>query len=100
MAEHANEYLTLNTRASQGRIVNKLWPVLHRRRECSTALRGMPRTALAPIGISARFGLTASACQLVSQGLESGNAGKRPTGRVLTSRPAEPGGGLTSVELK
>src|SRR5918999_5513955 len=52
MAEHANEYLTLDTRASQGRIANNLWPVLNRRRECSTALRGMPRTALAPIGLS------------------------------------------------
>src|SRR5918995_6878712 len=47
MAEHANEYLTPNTRASQGRIADNLWPVLDRRRECSTAHRGMPRTALA-----------------------------------------------------
>src|ERR687897_682059 len=47
MAEHANGYLTLNTRASQGRIADNLWPVLDRRRECSTAHRGMPRTALA-----------------------------------------------------
>src|SRR5918993_4348181 len=89
MAEHANEYLTPNTRASQGRIADNLWPVLDRRRECSTAHRGMPRTALAngacerrlrtalangacerrlrtaqaPFSISARLGLTASAHQ-------------------------------------
>src|SRR5687768_18379145 len=46
MAKHANEYLTPNTRASQGRIADHLWPVLDRRAECSTAHRGMPRTAL------------------------------------------------------
>src|SRR5215212_1877793 len=54
MAEHANVYLTPNTRASKGRIADNLWPVLDRRRERNTALRGMPRTALAPFGMSAR----------------------------------------------
>src|SRR5918994_2227526 len=46
MAEHANEYLTLAVRISQGSIADNLWPILDRRRECSTTHRGMPRTAL------------------------------------------------------
>src|SRR5215204_4368757 len=47
MAEHANGYLTLTVRISQGTIVDSLSPILDRRGQCSTALRGMPRTALA-----------------------------------------------------
>src|SRR5215203_7186907 len=46
MGEHANGYLTLAVRISQGRIANNLSPVLDRRGKCSTALRGMPRREL------------------------------------------------------
>src|ERR671917_1065329 len=99
MAEHANGYLTLDTRASQGRIANNLWPVLNRRRECSTALRGMPRTALAPSGISARFGLAASACQ---QGGCAALSASQPGGlaHAKADKSPVPGDLLTSVELK
>src|SRR5829696_4667269 len=69
MAEHANGYLTPNIRASQGRIADNLWPVLDRRRECSTALRGMPRKALAPFGIRLSARRLSGAFSASQQGL-------------------------------
>src|SRR5215210_5680771 len=108
MAEHANEYLTLAVRISQGRIANSLSPVQDQRGKCSTAHRGMPRTALAPFSVSARFGLAASACQHFSFSA-CATEGWRDHRPDRNSRSAQRGGAsvrgrrqylLTSVELK
>src|SRR5215210_7594203 len=83
MSEHANGYLTPNTRVSQGRIADNLWPVLDRRRECSTALRGMPRTALAPFSM-----------------LEHASALRPQLVSTSARRLASPGGVLTSMGIE
>src|SRR5918997_855539 len=47
MGKHANGYLTPTIGAGQGVFRRNMWLIRNQRKECSTALRGMLRTALA-----------------------------------------------------